>query len=115
MPKPILEKDIQRAICDWLATQKHLFFWRQNNTPVHGRLGHGGEVRFRKLPKYALPGVPDIFVVNGGAFIGLEVKTPKRKLSTAQSIFGMKLLDNGAFYYCVHSLDEVKAIQAIIV
>ena len=106
---PILEKDIQREICDWLWNETGLFFWRQNNTPVHGRIGQGGEVRFRKLPKYALAGVPDIFIIKNGKFIGLEVKTPKRKLSPAQEHFGDKMAQNGAFYRCVHSLAEAKA------
>lgn len=105
----ILEKDIQREICEWLETQRDdLYFWRQNNTPVHGRAGFGDKVRFRNLPKYAVKGVPDIFVIKRSKFIGLEVKTPRRKLTPEQAQFGVNMVQNGAFYQCVHSLQEAK-------
>lgn len=102
----ILEKEIQLAICDYLAFKKY-FFWRQNTTPVW----EGGEnPRFRAMPKYSLKGIPDIILVKEGKFIGLEVKQPKGKQSDNQRVFQEKLEKAGGFYYIVTSLDDVVKI-----
>jgi hypothetical protein len=65
------ESDIQTSIYDYLAYRK-VFFWRQNTAPTVNKSDDGWS--FRRLPKYARRGVPDIIVVQRGRFIGLEVK-----------------------------------------
>lgn len=100
-----LEKDIQREICDWLATIG-VFFWRSNNLPAMGRPGADGEMRFRALPKYTPRGIPDILILHHGDFFGLEVKRPRAQIKPEQIEFGDKLKKNGGYYAIVYSLDD---------
>lgn len=64
----------------------------------------------RRLPKYTPRGVPDIIVVRGGAFYGLEVKTPKGKQSPEQKEFQAMVESHGGHYHVVRSVDDVVAI-----
>lgn len=96
----VLEKDIQLAICDYLAYKGH-FFWRQNTNPIFS------EGRFKSMPKHSKTGVPDIILVKAGIFVGLEVKRPKGKQSENQEIFQRGLERAGGKYYLVTSLDDV--------
>ena len=65
----VLERDITRGIREYLRF-KNIFHWK-----VFQTLG-------------ATPGVPDIIgIYDGGRFLGIEVKTPKGKLSEHQEIF----------------------------
>jgi hypothetical protein len=102
----LLEKDIQRRICDWLATQRQLFFWRSNNTPIF-------DVKkgiFRALPKYTPKGLPDIMVLLHGNFIGLEVKKPNyhtTRSTDGQTECQISIKENGGQYYTVTSLNDV--------
>jgi VRR-NUC domain. len=107
-----LEKDIQRAICDWLAYNRY-FFWRSNNVPVYSR-SNDGIKRFRSLPKYTPKGIPDIMVLHEGKYIALEVKRPSAKLRPEQAEFGAKVTLAGGLYHIVHSIDEVKEVFHII-
>lgn len=101
---PILEKEIQLSICDYLSYKK-VFFWRQNTQPVFDK-GH-----FRAMPKYSLTGVPDIIVIGrDGKFIGLEVKRPGGKQSDTQLEFQKNCIINNAGYYVVTSIDDVQKI-----
>lgn len=111
----ILEKDIQRAICDWLALGNY-FFWRSNNTPVYGASGrnHDGAMRFRALPKYTPRGLPDIIVIHRGKFVALEVKRPGQKLRPEQADFGMRTVVAGGEYHKVCSLKDVLAIKSLL-
>ena len=105
----ILEKDIQRAICDWLFAEGY-FFWRSNNTPIF-------DVRkkiYRAMPKYTPKGLPDIMIIVGGRFIGLEVKTPNYwKYTDDQAMMKSNIIANGGEYHLVTSLDEAQAVMAI--
>lgn len=110
------ESDIQRQICDYLASCNY-FFWRSNNIPVFGRA----------LPKYAARGLPDICILWRGVFIGLEVKRPKsdmrepngRKvreggLTNDQDEFGAKMMFNDGEYALVRSVeDAIVTLQAV--
>jgi len=98
-----LEKEIQLAICDYLALKKY-FFWRQNVVPIFEK-GH-----FRPMPKYSKNGVPDIILINKGYFWGLEVKQPKGKQSENQKIFEDGVKKAGGHYYIVTSLDDIIAL-----
>lgn len=108
----ILEKDIQRTICDYLSV-KDIFFWRSNNIPVFS------QGRFRAMPKYSPKGLPDILCLHRGKFIGIEVKRPKAytnpKQTKDQNDFKEKLEANGGFYYKVFSLEDVFRIKEIFV
>lgn len=109
--KKILEKDIQRQICDYLAL-KHIFFWRSNNVPIFS------QGRFRAMPKYSPKGLPDILCVHGGKFIGIEVKRPKGytnpKQRNDQGKFKENLELSGGFYYTATSLEEVLTIKELL-
>jgi hypothetical protein len=60
------ESDIVSAICDYLAARHH-FYWRQNIAPTFDST----KGVFRRMPKHALRGVPDIILIkNGGRFVG---------------------------------------------
>lgn len=100
------EGNAQSAICDYLAYRKH-FFWRQNTVGVYDAKNK----TFRKMPKYAMKGVPDIIVIdNTGHAIFLEVKSAKGVLSKEQKIFRDKCKEKGAEYYLIRSVDELKPI-----
>jgi hypothetical protein len=102
------EADIQNSICDYLALKKH-FFWRQNNTPT-SEIRNGKRI-FRKMPKYAIKGVPDIILIGEvGQFIGLEVKQKGKYLSKEQKEFKEKLEKSGGEYYLVRSIEDVQEI-----
>lgn len=100
------ETEIQTAICDYLAYRKNIMFWRQNSSGSFFK-GSDGSRQFRKPPKYAKNGVPDIIVVKEGKFIGLEVKTPKGRISEAQKLFKEQLEAVGGKYFTVSSIDDV--------
>lgn len=102
--KKILEKDIQRDICDWLAEQEK-FFWRHNNTPIFGK-SNDGRMRFRSMGKYGKHGLPDIIVLDKGIFHGIEVKRPGCSPTPEQIAVGRSIELAGGKYYVVHSLRE---------
>jgi hypothetical protein len=77
------ESDIVSSICEYLAARRH-FLWRQNTAPAVQKSADGWQ--FRRMPKHALKGVPDIILIRSprGQFVGLEVKRQAGKLSTEQ-------------------------------
>jgi len=91
--KMLLNTELGRRI-EWRG-----IFWRQNIAPVVIKNKTGKILGFKKMPKYAMSGVPDIIVVKNscyidcgieqeeGEFIGIEVKKPGSKLSEWQKIF----------------------------
>lgn len=102
------EGDIQLSICEYLEWKRH-FFWRQNSSGSFYK-GEDGSRQFRKPPKYAKNGVPDIIVVKDGIFIGLEVKAPKGRQSDAQKEFETDLRAAGGVYTVVTSIEDVQAL-----
>ena len=96
------EKDVQLAICDYLAYRKCMY-WRQNTTGMYD----AGKQVFRKLPKYAKAGVPDIIVIKNGHFIGIEVKKKGGKQSENQVKFQKELEANGGKYFLVTNVTDV--------
>jgi hypothetical protein len=103
------ESDIVRSICDYLALRKHLF-WRQNTAPAVQKSAEGW--RFRRMPLYALKGVPDIIVIKPphGQFVGLEVKRQEGRLSPEQKEFEAACQAQGGQYHVVRSIEEVMAL-----
>lgn len=107
MQRAPLEKEIQLAICDYLALRRH-FFWRQNT----GGMYDPTKGVMRAMPKHSMAGIPDIIVVRGGQFIGLEVKrvnknTQVTKQNSAQILFEAGCTKAGGQYHVVRSVDDV--------
>ena len=101
------ESEIVTSICDYLELRK-VFFWRQNVSPTVNKSADGWS--FRRMPKHALKGVPDIIILKAGQFIGLEVKREKGKLSLDQVAFRLRAEAAGAQYFVVRSIDDVQKI-----
>lgn len=101
--KPPLEKDIQRAICDYLALRRY-FFWRQNTGGLYR------EGRFFSLPKFAKRGVPDIILIKNGRPYFLEVKRPGTYQSVDQKQFELEATNAGAVYAVLRSVDDAIAL-----
>lgn len=101
----IKESSIQSAICDYLTYKKY-FFWRNNNIPVFDTKTYS----MRAMNKYSIKGVPDIIVIKDGAFIGLEVKTPKGIQSDSQKEFQRRCEENQGYYFIVTSIDDAQKI-----
>lgn len=104
----MLEGDIQLSICEYLEWKRH-FFWRQNSSGSFYKAADGSR-QFRKPPKYAKNGVPDIIVINDGRFIGLEVKAPNGRQSKDQKKFESDVTDAGGIYAVVTSIEDVQAL-----
>jgi len=102
------ESDIQNTICEYLETRRRCFF-RLNNIPAFDRKAGGG-ITMRRLPKYTPKGLPDIVVIAGGAFIGLEVKTKIGKQSKEQKEFEALIKKHSGQYHVVRSVEDVIAI-----
>lgn len=113
-PSAANESAIARSCCDYLSARGY-FFWRNNNIAAPGRA----------MPKYALKGAPDIMLILGGTFYGIECKRPRgtddqrekngrvireRKLSPFQAEWATKCALAGGRYFVVHSLEELKEI-----
>lgn len=101
------EARIKKTIMDWLGEEGYLA-WRNNSGTAKGWSGN-----FMQLSP---TGSPDIYYVRKGAgrLVGLEVKKahPKTYLSKEQKEYRDKLLQAGAEYYVVRSLDDAK--EAVI-
>lgn len=103
------ESEIQSGIIDFLSIleeQGKLFFQRTNNTTVYDPAGK----RFRSLSKGQKKGFPDILVLKKGKAIGIEIKTSIGKQSKEQKAIEERFKKNGAEYYIVRSLDDVKEV-----
>ena len=100
-----LESQIQKEICEYLEKRGH-FFWRENNTPIFDPT----RKQFRRMPKYARKGVPDIFIVQPNRIVGLEVKRPKTYQSPHQKEFEKDLKAAGGEYYVVRCINDVRGL-----
>ena len=70
--------------------------------------GGGGRVRGAKLKKAGLQaGWPDIQLIYKGQYYGLEVKTPRGRLSPSQSALHKKLIKDGSRVAVVRSVQEM--------
>jgi hypothetical protein len=103
------ETQIQAAIYDYLTLRK-IFFVRLNNIPAIHR-DSTGSLQFRKMGKYARPGLSDILVVKDGRAIFLEVKAKKGKQSPEQIDFGSDAILAGGQYHVIRSIEDVQAIR----
>ncbi len=94
------EKEIQKAIGDYLTAQK--VFWWRNNTGVFV-----GEYKGKKrLVRFGKKGSGDIFAIHDGKFISIEVKTPGKKPGEDQIEFIKAVRQNGGRACWVDNIDE---------
>jgi len=99
----IKEKQIQKAITDWLAWNQ-IFYWRVCLGPIFVQ-GKNGKTY--PAPN-SMKGHPDIaFVLPNGRYGAIEVKSEKGKLSPEQKIWIEQLTKNGALVIVARSLDDV--------
>src|SRR5258708_211470 len=102
------ETEVQAAICDYLALRKH-FFVRLNNIPGL-YIDATGNKRFRKMGKYARPGLADILVIRSGQAAFIEVQREKGKPWEEQGDFGRDAILAGAMSLVARSIDDVQKI-----
>jgi len=95
--KPLLEKEIQKLILDYLKAKK-IFHWR-NNTGAFKRDNH--------FYRFGDNGSPDIFLVIKGQIYGVEVKNEKGKQSEYQKEWQEEFEKAGGVYLLVRSLEEL--------
>lgn len=103
------ETEIQLAVCEYLSYQMRqgkLMFWRQNTNAIFSTKTGS----FRAMPKYSMNGVSDIIVVRDGFVIFLEIKRPSGKQSDNQKQFQDLVKKNGAEYWVIRDLDDLKEI-----
>ena len=94
----VLEKEIQKAILDWLGYNK-IFHYRNATTGIFMSNGRWKTSQSK--------GSPDIIAVIKGRYIGIEVKAESKKQSPAQKEFQKNLEKAGGKYILAYSMDEV--------
>lgn len=99
------ESPIVSAICEYLELRQRCF-WRANNIPAFNKK-EDGTVTMRRLPAGSRRGVPDINLVAGGLYWGLEVKTSIGKQSKEQKEIEALIKKHGGRYHVVCSVDDV--------
>jgi len=97
------ETDIQAAICEYLKI-KGYFFTRINTTPIFDQKSR----RYRALPKYTMPGFPDILILKEGLAISCEVKSEKGVQSANQKEFQKRFELAGGAYFVARSVGDVQ-------
>lgn len=97
------ESAILAACIQWLGSRSWARCWRNFTGGVlHPRT-------YRPL-RIGLPGSPDIIgFLDGGYFIGVEVKTPTGRIGEAQEAFRSTATRMGCISLIVRSLDDLKA------
>lgn len=88
----MLEKDIVKAIMNYLKAVPNCFCWKE----------HGG--------MYGTAGIPDIIACINGRFFGFEVKTEDGKPTKLQEATIRKILAAGGTALVVRSVDEVRTV-----
>ena len=120
------ETQVVLEICDFLKSEGY-FFWRSNNIPAGGRTFG----TYRALPKYTPKGLPDIMLILGGAFYGIEVKKPEGDpeqrepngrrvrggvLTPEQREWATALMLAGGTYVEARSIEDVrKALDGVLI
>lgn len=99
--KPLLEKDIQKTILDYLS-YKQIFHYRQNNGSFFGER-NGKRWAFRAARR----GVSDIVAVIDGKYHAIEVKRPGGHLSAFQQEFKKDIEAAGGKYFVAYSVEDV--------
>lgn len=99
-----VEDDFQEQVCRFLdhALPRDAEYHAVPNGGARGRLE-----AWRLKKQGVKAGAPDIIVVHGGRYIGLENKAPKGRASDAQLYMHRRLRDAGAQIYICKTLDDV--------
>lgn len=98
--RPPLEKQIQRAVLDFLR-YKRIFCWKQHNAGIQKANG-------RYIPA-GMVGVSDIMgVMPDGRFLAVEIKRPGGKVSPSQQIFLDNVRRNRGLAWVVQSIKEAE-------
>ena len=90
----VLEKDIVKAILQYLHTVPRCFCWKE----------HGG--------MYGTAGIPDIIACVDGRFYGFEVKTVDGRPTKLQEATIRRIRASGGIAAVVRSVEEVRWILA---
>ena len=102
-PRIPLEKDIQRAVIQYLAFRGFHVWRNQTQGTWDAKKGI-----YRN--NQTLKGVPDLLgILPKGRFFGIEIKRPGRHLDLHQLRFHQLANISGAFCVCVHSVAEMEA------
>lgn len=101
-PKPIKipEKQIQKAVLDYLSYLKNIYYFRAGSGIIRTELGN--------YFKSGKSGCPDIIICYKGVFIGFEIKTATGKQSDVQRIAEETINNSGGKYFIIRSLDDAK-------
>ena len=103
-PAP-LEKQIERAILDYLNVWLGYFAWKNHTTGIYSK-----ERRqyLRPTGKYALRGVSDIICVTPtGKVVFIEVKSAKGRVSDEQKEFISRVAECNGYAFVARSIDDV--------
>lgn len=99
----IPEKDIQKAILQYLELRGHMV-WRTNTGTMF--LENKGKQR---MVRFGFPGLADILGVrkgSNGQFLAIEVKRPGNQASESQATFLCKVADMGGLAFVAWSVDD---------
>lgn len=99
------EADVQRRVLEYLTYKRH-FFWRVNNVGMYDPV----KKIYRRMPKYSKRGAPDIILIIGGQFIGLECKGARGKLSEDQEKFKQECESAGGIYKVVKGIQDLEEL-----
>jgi len=86
------EKDLIKAIGNYLKSVPNLFFWKE----------HGG--------MYGTAGIPDIIVCYKGRFIAFEAKVGRNKPTVLQEQTIKQIIRSGGYAVVVTSVEAVREI-----
>ena len=96
----------QSVIIDFLLAQQAqgaLLVQRTNNSPTYDSIRHC----YRKLPKGAAKGFPDIYTIIRGYPVHFEVKSDRGVQSPFQKEMQSKIENAGGYYFIVRNVFEV--------
>ena|SRR3990167_437913 len=97
--KPLLEKEIQSAILEYLRYRK-IFAWKQNTAGIMKANGS-------YIPA-GMRGVSDIIgILPKGRFLAVEVKRKGKQPTEEQKLFLARISANGGLAFVAWSLDDV--------
>lgn len=97
----LTEHEIQSQILDWLKA-KRIFHWRNNTGAMAST--YKGKSRFMR---FGVKGSPDIYVLQLGQLMGIEVKAGKNFQSQAQREFEVAFARAGGIYLVAWCLEDV--------
>lgn len=108
-----LEEALQRAVASYLdvALPDEAEWW---HTPSQRGTRNRYEMGILKVLGVR-PGIPDVLILYRGQLIGIELKTPKGRLTPAQKVMRDRLMQAGALVAVCRSVDDVQAFLGPLV